>query len=231
MKLIVVQATQLAQIKSGNVLIQKMWSADFKVSVTSTYCQRVLLLTIDQKKLSDKLRVCLLAPNLSAYVTGLAEKVLVRAPSAHRLTLMLLQEVMQAVPALFDLPEGVWQDHSAAAYLASKTKKWLTIVRGSLKGKLINSLSTSVSGGARKNPNSLSLNDLAKSMSGPGIEITTDHWARISWLVSNILISLFNFTNKNHHIIALYRPRLHRPSARTEKRRMGTPSRDQNIQE
>ncbi|KAG1862006.1 hypothetical protein C8R48DRAFT_774083 [Suillus tomentosus] len=114
-----------------------------------------------ERILKDRLRVCLLSPNLPSYVSCLAEQVIRYAKKD---------------PATFKIPDAVFQDPEMTDQTNVQTREILTSQRGLIKVKLMTSIT-----------NKTNISVLAKSLSSSGHEITVAHWARFSFLRSSLV--------------------------------------------
>ncbi|KIJ11477.1 hypothetical protein PAXINDRAFT_15687 [Paxillus involutus ATCC 200175] len=107
--------------------------------------------------LKDRLRSCLLSPNLTAYVIDLASNVFAYAKK----NLSMLK-----------IPPGAIEDPELLDHIDMLIKEILTSQRSNVKQKLSNSINIK-----------LHISVLAKSLAPSGFyEITTAHWCRFSFL-------------------------------------------------
>ncbi|KAI6153763.1 hypothetical protein BKA82DRAFT_133834 [Pisolithus tinctorius] len=113
--------------------------------------------------LRERLRVCLLSPNLTAYVQEVANRIFTYAKQ-HLST--------------FKIPEAALEDPEMTERITSLISHLLTSARSNMKQKITNHI-------ASKSHISI----LAKSLSpGGGYEMTTAHWARIAFLRDSMII-------------------------------------------
>ncbi|KAG1769266.1 hypothetical protein EV702DRAFT_1202904 [Suillus placidus] len=110
-----------------------------------------------KQSLTDRLRACLLSPNLSGYVTHLSQN---------------LFEFVKKHPSVFKIPLAALQDLELMNKLDSMIKELLTQQRGSMKQKIV----TSADRGSN-------IHALCRSLSGNCTEITSAHWSRRSSLI------------------------------------------------
>ncbi|KAI9566494.1 hypothetical protein HD554DRAFT_2174414 [Boletus coccyginus] len=112
--------------------------------------------------LKERLRCCLLSPNLTGYVIGTASNIL---------------EYAKKNIATFKIPEKATQDPEMLDDIATMVKELLTSQRSNIKQKLANSM---------KSKSHISL--LARTLApGNHFEITLNHWARFAFLRSSMV--------------------------------------------
>ncbi|KAG1895976.1 uncharacterized protein F5891DRAFT_1193605 [Suillus fuscotomentosus] len=111
--------------------------------------------------LADRLRACLLSPNLTAYVTDLSAKI---------------YDFSKKNPSVFKIPVEALQDSDAMDRLDVLMKKILTAQQGNMKQKLIASIKKCSD-----------LSTLARSLAGNCTELTMAHWARIAFMRSLLI--------------------------------------------
>ncbi|KAG2028688.1 hypothetical protein BDR03DRAFT_882898 [Suillus americanus] len=114
-----------------------------------------------KRSLGDRLRACLLSPNLTAYVTDLSAKIF---------------DFSKKNPSVFKIPVEALQDSDAMDRLDVLMKKILTAQRGNMKQKLIASIEKRSD-----------LSTLARSLAGNCTELTMAHWARIAFMRSFLI--------------------------------------------
>jgi hypothetical protein len=130
---------------------------------------------------------------------------------------------MQEKSAFFGIPKGVFDDPAAYAHLTSLSKVALTDCRSSIKQKvydpledfsvidilllqLSQSLQTTKS---RNRPQTIS--ELTKSVAPKGMEVTSNHWSRMAYLVSLFPVPPFIAMQLAHiYNIAIFSQRLQR---------------------
>ncbi|KAG2120570.1 uncharacterized protein F5147DRAFT_831827 [Suillus discolor] len=114
-----------------------------------------------KRSLGDRLRACLLSPNLTAYVTDLSAKIF---------------DFSKKNPSVFKISVEALQDSDAMDRLDVLMKKILTAQRGNMKQKLIASIEKRSD-----------LSTLARSLAGNCTELTMAHWARIAFMRSFLI--------------------------------------------
>ncbi|KAF9237455.1 hypothetical protein BU15DRAFT_48704 [Melanogaster broomeanus] len=141
-------------------------SEEFKVSSgQKLHVDTLAKLTVQLSKdiLRERLRVCLLSPNLTAYVQEVANRIFAYAKQ-HLST--------------FKIPEAALEDPEMTEQITSLISHLLTSARSNMKQKIANHI-------ASKSHISV----LAKSLSpGGGYEMTTAHWAHIAFLRDSMII-------------------------------------------
>ncbi|KAG1801435.1 uncharacterized protein HD556DRAFT_1438463 [Suillus plorans] len=111
--------------------------------------------------MKDRLRACLLSPNLTGYVLELADNVIAYAKK-H--------------PMTFKIPDGTFEDSEMSDMVTTFIKENLTAQWGSVKQKINHSLKTKAN-----------ISVLAKSLASMGHEVTVAHWARFAFLRSTFV--------------------------------------------
>ncbi|KIO11375.1 hypothetical protein M404DRAFT_20824 [Pisolithus tinctorius Marx 270] len=106
--------------------------------------------------MKDHLQICLTAPNLTAYVSGLADQ----ACAKHH-------------PSIFNLPSSAFQNAELSNKIGVFIKENLTMQWSIMKQKISNSIT-----------NKANISVLARLLMGPGPEITKAHWVRFTFLHS-----------------------------------------------
>ncbi|KAG2097251.1 uncharacterized protein F5147DRAFT_656388 [Suillus discolor] len=111
--------------------------------------------------MKDRLRACLLSPNLTGYVLELADNVIAYAKK-H--------------PTTFKIPDGTFEDSEMSDVVTTFIEENLTAQRGSMKQKINHSLKTKAN-----------ISVLAKSLASMGHEVTVAHWAHFAFLRSTFV--------------------------------------------
>ncbi|KAF8545752.1 hypothetical protein OG21DRAFT_1491955 [Imleria badia] len=113
--------------------------------------------------LNDRLRTCLLSPNLSKYVDGLPEH---------------LWGFIKRNPGVFKLPAKALEDPELSIIVDSLIKEVLTSQRSQIKIKLASSVNKQQH-----------ISQLARALAQKDfIDVTTGQWARIAFLRQNFLL-------------------------------------------
>ncbi|KAJ8591250.1 hypothetical protein M405DRAFT_860713 [Rhizopogon salebrosus TDB-379] len=113
-----------------------------------------------KQSLTDRLRACLLSPNLSGYVKQLSQN---------------LFEFAKKHPSVFKLPPSSLQDLELMNKLDGMIKDILTSQRGSMKQKLAGAIQKS-----------LNIHVLCRSLSNNCTDITIAHWSCVAFLRSSM---------------------------------------------
>ncbi|EGO30565.1 hypothetical protein SERLADRAFT_432137 [Serpula lacrymans var. lacrymans S7.9] len=110
--------------------------------------------------MTDRAIVCIISPNISAYVTEMSKQTMI---------------FIKANPTIFKVPPGVFEDPELYELLGSIVQTKLASARSNLKGKLLNSIQ-----------NYTYIVNISKSAAPYGIAINSPHWRKNGLLVEII---------------------------------------------
>ncbi|KAL0567443.1 hypothetical protein V5O48_014548 [Marasmius crinis-equi] len=131
-----------------------------KSSIEAQKASKVADMLLDPKwkgQFSDAVAVCLLSPDITAYLKNTPEAVM---------------KLVTAEPDLFHVPRELFNDQ----------QKCLSDVRGNIKTKIFQSLKQKKSGRNQAPVGPTSINLLCKALAKPGMEIKGEMWARVAFL-------------------------------------------------
>ncbi|KAF8871238.1 hypothetical protein BD779DRAFT_1478342 [Infundibulicybe gibba] len=118
-----------------------------------------------RKNLHERLVMCILSPNLTAYLTGLSD---------HIMSLICNN------PDLFGISRSIIDSAGTLVTIQSIVKDELTTIRASLKHKILVSLGGIDKNGRVKKPQDIRA--LVKAIAPTGMDIRPNHWSRIAFL-------------------------------------------------
>ncbi|KIJ15047.1 hypothetical protein PAXINDRAFT_12307 [Paxillus involutus ATCC 200175] len=131
--------------------------------------------------LRERLRVCLLSPNLTAYVQEVASRIfisMVAKPNQKQCLLLIWQAYAKQNLSTFKILEVALEDPEMTEYITSLISHLLTSVRSNMKQKIANHIVSKSH-----------ISVLAKSLApGGGYKMTTAHWAHIAFLCDSMII-------------------------------------------
>ncbi|KAJ8073265.1 hypothetical protein PM082_020137 [Marasmius tenuissimus] len=127
------------------------------------YCLTLITGRDFKNKLQIYVNACLLAPDLSAYLSGPVEAIM---------------SLIQREPDLFGVPKELLEYSHLLTKLRKQVVDDLSTARGNIRNRILASLEEK--DGQRPQP----MNELAKALATgiTGMEIQTSHWARFSFL-------------------------------------------------